>query len=927
MTQPYPPAQLQPGTQVDRYLIEGIVGEGAMAVVYRARHHELGSLHAIKQVKLPSNNIRERLLQEGRLQSSFKHPNVLSVTDLVTIYGAPALVMEFVEGPNLADLLENYQPSPAQRDLLARHIIKGVAAAHAHGLIHRDLKPANILIGVAKDGLIPKIADFGLAKLLEEDPSSNRPMTQVGATMGTPAYMAPEQIRDSSSVDERADVFSLGAILYELATGEICFQGGSLLDTLDKVCKGDYTSATAKNPDLPKRMSQTIEACLRVDRDVRIATVTEVFSNWCSDDSGAHIPVEGAQSMDFWPPKLLKQALDMAPELITVSSDTATGDTGAAPATTHPSNQDPSNPTIQFDSIGDPTLNTLGTAGETTAFGTMDADRRLRSSVPLVWAILGAILLGLIVTLVWQNPFETPSAVLNLVQLGAEATEADQQNFKAVEQALLDGEYPRAERLLIALDESKPDDPAVHYLLAINHYLRGRTGLAVKEGTLSVAFARANPTPMAEFLELADRSWREPDNRALLLPRWQQLLENHEEPLLHIAYTISARSLVGHPAMTEHIHKLSAQHPEWVALVTTELLILKEVGDDEAQLRVAQAAVERLPHASAIWLHLGAVQSRLGYLTKAEETLKRVLVLDGGLTAARTILAEIYIKQNAEVKRNEQLMFALSDTVAPSEQLNFLRTHGRNLSENGRLHEAHKVLNFCIDQSVEMGDLNTAAICASQGLGESSWLQGPSEQQYWIDRLRDISSRPEVDDSLRRFYAVQLLYSEAVIALSNDDMDRATALLGRVNNLAKAGLPFGAQHWFSQELRLDIALHNKDRVELERLMRDKRQQEGQAKKDMSCVTLLRESEIGVALEDPQRIIPALEQVVAGECIFPENRGTLLAIARVGLADALSRVGKPDEASKLMVDFRVDWYNPDEDLPLVQQATAVEEGLK
>jgi hypothetical protein len=96
---------------------------------------------------------------------------------------------------------------------------------------------------------------------------------------------------------------------------------------------------------------------------------------------------------------------------------------------------------------------------------------------------------------------------------------------------------------------------------------------------------------------------------------------------------------------------------------------------------------------------------------------------------------------------------------------------------------------------------------------------------------------------------------------------------------------------------------------------------------MSCLTLLRESEIGVALEEPQRIIPALEQVVAADCIFPENRSTLLTIARVGLADALSQVGKRDEASKLMVDFRVDWYNPDEDLPLVQQAEAVEEVLK
>ena len=204
-----------------KYEIEGILGEGAMAVVYRARHRELGSLHAIKKLKVTDGTVRERLVQEGRLQSSLQHPNVLSVTDLLSIDGCPALVMEYVHGPTLADFLKQHRPSIEQCDALARDILRGVAAAHAHGMVHRDLKPGNILIAVTEDSLVPKIADFGLAKVIGK-PSSG-PLTKSGVTMGTPAYMAPEQIQDFRSVDERADVFSLGAILYELVCGQPCF--------------------------------------------------------------------------------------------------------------------------------------------------------------------------------------------------------------------------------------------------------------------------------------------------------------------------------------------------------------------------------------------------------------------------------------------------------------------------------------------------------------------------------------------------------------------------------------------------------------------------------------------------------------------------------------------------------------------------------
>ena len=198
---------LNPGTEIDRYIIESVLGEGGMAIVYRARHRDLGSAHAIKQMKVTDPGIRERLLREGRLQSGLRHPNIVSVTDMISIGEAPALVMEFVDGPNLAQLLAQYRPTIGQCDAIARGILRGVAAAHGHGLVHRDLKPANILIAKTDDEVIPKIADFGLVKLLE-GLDDDEGMTKDGMIMGTPSYMAPEQLDNARAVDGRADVFS-----------------------------------------------------------------------------------------------------------------------------------------------------------------------------------------------------------------------------------------------------------------------------------------------------------------------------------------------------------------------------------------------------------------------------------------------------------------------------------------------------------------------------------------------------------------------------------------------------------------------------------------------------------------------------------------------------------------------------------------------
>ncbi|MCB9676880.1 MAG: serine/threonine protein kinase [Alphaproteobacteria bacterium] len=281
---------LAPGTVVERYTVDGVLGRGGMAVVYRVHHNQLGSPHAMKVLTLPTPSVRKRLLQEGRVQSTLRHPNIVAVTDVVDLDGSPALVMEYVRGPSLSDFLSACRPTRKQADALADGILAGVQAAHAAGLVHRDLKPGNVLLSTAGGVPVPKITDFGLAKLLDDD-SDTATRTRSGVAMGTPAYMAPEQIRDSRTVDHRADLWSLGAILYELVTGERAFVGADTMELFQAVCAAQFVPVRERLPKAPARMVKAIEAALTVplaDRAPDCATLRALWTGTGADDwSGA----------------------------------------------------------------------------------------------------------------------------------------------------------------------------------------------------------------------------------------------------------------------------------------------------------------------------------------------------------------------------------------------------------------------------------------------------------------------------------------------------------------------------------------------------------------------------------------------------------------------------------------------------------------
>ena len=269
------------GAVVDRYEVLGLLGEGGMARVYVVRHRHLGTEHVLKVLAAPGLAGQARLLREGQVQAALRHPHVLPVTDVIDVAGAPGLVMPRVIGPSLDRALAlGRLPAPAV-DALAEGLFAGLGAAHAAGLVHRDLKPANVLLDLDDVAAVPKIADFGLVKRLER--TWGEAQTATGATMGTPLYMAPEQIRGTRDVDQRADLWALGAILYEMLTGLRAFPGDNLLAVFSAVDKVAYRPLRELAPDAPDRMVSAIEAALSRKAADRPASVKDLFVAWAGE--------------------------------------------------------------------------------------------------------------------------------------------------------------------------------------------------------------------------------------------------------------------------------------------------------------------------------------------------------------------------------------------------------------------------------------------------------------------------------------------------------------------------------------------------------------------------------------------------------------------------------------------------------------------
>ncbi len=274
---------LSPGSRLGPYTIDAPLGAGGMGEVYRARDERLGRDVAIKV--LPSHLYESpesgaRFNREARVLSQLNHPNICTLYDLGHEGNIHFLVMELIEGETLADRLARGPLLVGELLAAAGQMIDALAEAHRSGLVHRDLKPGNMMIA----GSHVKLLDFGLARpvlprldeeVTSESPTLERPLTIAGSILGTVQYMAPEQFQGEEA-DERSDLFALGCVLYEMATGRHPFPGNHVGSVLKAMLAGKPEPISRVNESMPVGLERIVERCLAVDPDRRYPTAVEV---------------------------------------------------------------------------------------------------------------------------------------------------------------------------------------------------------------------------------------------------------------------------------------------------------------------------------------------------------------------------------------------------------------------------------------------------------------------------------------------------------------------------------------------------------------------------------------------------------------------------------------------------------------------------
>jgi serine/threonine-protein kinase len=290
-------AQLpRPGDVIGgKYVVEQLIGQGGMGAVFKAKHAKLGNAVAVKVMLAEAANpeAAARFINEGRNAVNIQNEHVVRVFDVDEERGYAYMVLEFLEGEDLQDTLKRvgHLPPPVAVDYVLQ-ALDGVGHAHAAEIVHRDLKPANLYLARRKDGsTIVKVLDFGISKMREGSPLNQSPsgLTSTKAMLGSPLYMSPEQLRSSKSVDQRADIWAMGVILYELMTGRLPFNGETLGELFAAILENEPTAMSDGTINVAPDLQAIVFRCLQRQPEKRWQSARELATALQQWSSGAAV--------------------------------------------------------------------------------------------------------------------------------------------------------------------------------------------------------------------------------------------------------------------------------------------------------------------------------------------------------------------------------------------------------------------------------------------------------------------------------------------------------------------------------------------------------------------------------------------------------------------------------------------------------------
>jgi tetratricopeptide (TPR) repeat protein/tRNA A-37 threonylcarbamoyl transferase component Bud32 len=628
--------------KIGKYQIESVLGRGGMGEVYKAHDANLGRFVALKVMRGPAlddTNARERFIREAQSAGGLRHPNIVTVYDLGEFEDRMFIAMEFIHGEDLEHLIKKKAPLTLDDKFnILVQVCEGMAYAHKNQIVHRDLKPSNIRID--EQG-IAKIMDFGIAKL----ESSN--MTASGTVMGTPYYMSPEQVR-GMRVDQRSDVFSLGAILYELFAYKKAFEG-ELATVFFKIVH-EQPQPIAGLLSVPSEpVQKIIDGCLEKDKVKRIQTVHELLDglrsshqwymqNGLLQSTGLETDSQGAIS-----------TFRMAPAPAAVKPRTGTHPHGAAPtellsaqptvhhdaassaptAMLHPgTNQDappPLDPTVRpFTPPGAPPMPTV-----------VDTVPKPASSNKAAWivsAVLGVLLASAIggYFVFFRDPEKKiPETKVDIPEETKKSTDPSIENVRvtsftseiaSAKTLHQNGQYDEAVAIYNDVLLKNPSDPQVYYLMGASKKALGKSQEAL------LAFQKT-----VELDEKHQQAWEQIGD--LLMNRMDYRgAEN--------AYLKSSALNPKSP-------------PSWEGLAQTYLYQQKASQAETAYEKLLELEPDNVP---AIY-NLGVIQHQGNKNDAAKESFKRVISLNPNYAEAYNNLGGIYLiegKVDQSIQENEK---------------------------------------------------------------------------------------------------------------------------------------------------------------------------------------------------------------------------------------------------------------------------------